>query len=191
VAKDLSHIDELMKDIATCDRKQFEDKGLAPYTLRVFANIVVASNEDHPVKIADRERRWVAIKCMEELTGDHDYFTSLHEFLDQPENQRGIYQSLMAHDISRVKNMQKERPITEYYRQCCSIFSCHLAKFLSALCSLHKSGKKSFKASAQSVPRLCLVCGEGKAGRQGVERDGFWEQDAGLRGRRCRGGCWW
>jgi hypothetical protein len=121
---------------------------VAPYTLRVFANIVVTSNEDHPIKIADRERRWVAIKCTEALTGNHDYFSCLHEFLDKPENQRGIYQSLMARDISHIKNMQKERPITEYYKQCRSVFSCHLSKFLSALCSLHETGMRSFKASA-------------------------------------------
>lgn len=141
-AKDLTDIDELMKDIATCDRKQFEDKGVQPYRLRVYANIVVTSNEEHPVRIPDRERRWVAIKCCETFTGNVSYFTQLHTVLEQPHTLRGIFQVLKSRDISHISNMQNERPITAYYVECCKIFTCPLSKFLSAMCNSphHSSG---------------------------------------------------
>ena len=135
-AKDLTEIDELIKDLATNDRREFEDKGVTPYTLKVYANLVVTSNVDHPVKISDTERRWVAIKCTDKHS-DKDsetYYNSLHDFLKKQESVRALFQYFMSRDISHIRNFQAIRPITDYYKQCKGIFSSPLDKFLSALC---------------------------------------------------------
>ena len=59
----LISINNLIKDVVTCDVMPFEDKGIAPYSMRVFPNFILTSNEDSPIKIEDEERRWMAFQC--------------------------------------------------------------------------------------------------------------------------------
>jgi len=162
-AKDMFELDELVKDVVVIDRKQFEDKGVQPYKLKVFANIVVTSNADHPIAIPDTERRWVAVRCKETHTGDTTYFTDLHTFLKKPETLRGIYQALMRHDIADRGNMQHERPITQYYLECRNISMCPLARFLSALCNSSSDDTvvKTIQSSALYKDFLTFAAGLG------------------------------
>eukprot|EP00283_Hemiselmis_rufescens_P027163 CAMPEP_0173468834 /NCGR_PEP_ID=MMETSP1357-20121228/77047_1 /TAXON_ID=77926 /ORGANISM="Hemiselmis rufescens, Strain PCC563" /LENGTH=1180 /DNA_ID=CAMNT_0014437057 /DNA_START=1837 /DNA_END=5379 /DNA_ORIENTATION=- len=129
----LVEIDNLLKDLATCDVMPFEEKGVQPFSLKVLSNFVVSSNDDGLVKIADGERRWVAFKCNKTHKDDHPYFKDLRDSIDNPAGLRSIYQCLMERDISHIYNMQAERVLTDYYMQCRSLFLSPLLKFLSAL----------------------------------------------------------
>jgi energy-coupling factor transporter ATP-binding protein EcfA2 len=156
-AKDLTEMDELIKDLATNDRREFEDKGVTPYTLRVYANLVVTSNVDHPVKISDTERRWVAIKCTDKhsVKDSETYYYSLHAFLKKPETVRALFQYFVSRDISHIRNFQAIRPITDYYKECKGVFSSPLDKFLSALCKgfpIGAAAAKDFNKPSELQP---------------------------------------
>jgi hypothetical protein len=146
----LVEIDNLLKDLATCDVMPFEEKGVQPFSLKVLSNFVVSSNDDGLVKIADGERRWVALKCNKAHKDDHRYFRDLRDSIDNPEGLRSIYQGLMERDISRIYNMQAERVLTDYYMQCRALFLSPLLSFLSALYKRQIKQRQTFGAPVET-----------------------------------------
>lgn len=66
-AKDLFVQDDQIKNVITASTMEFEDKNVKPYTLDLHANLVVTTNNRHPVKISQKDRRWVVVKCAEDF----------------------------------------------------------------------------------------------------------------------------
>jgi hypothetical protein len=153
--EDLTGIDNLMKDIITCDVYQFEEKNLQPYSLPVYPNFILTDNNGAPVKIEDGERRWVAFMCNNVHKDKHQYFHELRLRIASPEGLRSIYQCLMARDIKDIYNMQRERVLTEYYMKCRSLFLTPLAKFFSALYKRALQRKKIFASPADTDSVEC------------------------------------
>jgi hypothetical protein len=153
--EDLTGIDNLMKDIITCDVYQFEEKGLQPYSLPVYPNFILTDNNGAPVKIEDGERRWVAFMCNNVHKDKHHYFHELHLRIASPEGLRSIYQGLMSHDIKHIYNMQSVRVLTDYYMKCRSLFLTPLAKFFSALYKRALQNKEKFASPADTDSVEC------------------------------------
>jgi phage/plasmid-associated DNA primase len=110
------NIDRL-KDLITNDTCRLERKGVDAYEIANLASFVFTTNNDNSVKISPTDRRFVVFDCNEERVKDEDYFNSLSDAMRRPEMVRAMFQHLMAIDLSGVRNFEKIRPITDYYRE--------------------------------------------------------------------------
>jgi len=132
-AKDLFVQDDQIKNVITASTTEFEDKNVKPYTLDLHANLVVTTNNRHPVKISQKDRRWVVVKCAEDFAQDSSYFIPLYTFLQKQDTLRGLYQGFIARDISHITNFQSCRPKTDYYRLCTKAYAPLHTRFLSSV----------------------------------------------------------
>lgn len=108
---------DAMKDLITSDKVRYEQKGKDCIVVQNLANLVFTSNNESTLSIAADDRRFVLFKCNPIFTGDTAYFLRLGRHLDRPEVARGMYQFLMARDLSRYTyHFQASRPKTAYYR---------------------------------------------------------------------------
>jgi hypothetical protein len=108
---------EEMKNYITAERLPYEAKGQKPIDNHNCVNLINTFNGNHlDYKFDADDRRWVIIKSVKtsEMTPDH--FGRIGEWLRDDRNIRAFYDHLMAQDI-RGFDFQKERPITQYYRE--------------------------------------------------------------------------
>lgn len=105
-----------LKGLITNKITKVERKGVQSIDIKNLAGLVFCSNEDKPVKIEDSDRRYILYTSSQKLRGNQEFFNMfLNEWSIKPENQRAVYDYLMALDISQV-NWIADRPITEAYR---------------------------------------------------------------------------
>lgn len=112
--KDTYPYNEQLKNFITSPHYNYEKKGVSPVTLRNFNRFVFTTNNFCPVKIEEGDRRFVVFECSNEKKGDTAYFKDFAKYINDPANQKAVYEYLMKRDISNV-DWINDRPITELY----------------------------------------------------------------------------
>ena len=112
--KGLHKFNEKLKDLISSEEVTIERKGQMPIKMRNAAHLIMASNNESVVKVEATDRRYVLIHSSSEKMGNFAYFNSVRHWMDQPSNQRGFYDFLMARDISAV-HLVEGRPKTAMY----------------------------------------------------------------------------
>ena len=112
--KGLHKYNEDIKDLVTGDTLQIEHKGQMPRMIRNAMRFIIATNNEHIVKVEASDRRGIIITASSEKLGDVAYFDNVAEWMEQESNQRGFYDFLVKRDISDVR-FQRDRPKTAAY----------------------------------------------------------------------------
>lgn len=109
----------LVKEAITEPVLNYEKKGHEVVKVHNCARQVWFSNENMPMKIAQDDRRWVAVQASDRMhevgTPEHtEYFRRLHWWIADDANARAFYDMLMAIDLSEW-NAERDRPRTSFY----------------------------------------------------------------------------
>ena len=115
--KDTLAIIEELKNAITSPTFNYEKKGIQAITYTNTNRFIFLTNNIHALRIDKGTRRFVLIQASGKHVGDVPYFNKLHDLLDDDEVIVALYNYFMDIDISNVKNFQKERPITKYYKE--------------------------------------------------------------------------
>lgn len=111
-----------LKALVSNPTAKVERKGVQSITLKNLAGVIFTTNEDTPVKIEDSDRRFVVYCSAQKLKNDSEFFGNfINVWSKEPNNQRAVYDLLMARDISKV-DWINDRPKNEMYedmRQSC------------------------------------------------------------------------
>ena len=103
-----------MKALITNPRHTVEKKGLQSYEVENLCGLVFASNNPTPVKIESSDRRYVVYNPQKIL--DQEFFNNWMVWTKDKQNQRAVYDYLMAIDVENV-DWIGSRPINETYKE--------------------------------------------------------------------------
>ena len=105
-------------------------KYIKPYDIRNLAGTIIAGNGKTLVNKSVSDRRFVIYECGEKFMQNEEYFGRYTNYINQPKNQRAVYDALMTIDLkgfNHVKDMPKDTEANREAREKC------LPKFLKFL----------------------------------------------------------
>jgi hypothetical protein len=113
-SRDTYSYSDQLKNYITSPHYNYEKKGIDPITLRNFNRFVFTTNNSCPVRIEEGDRRFVVFECSNEKKGNTAYFKEFGRYINEPSNQRAVFEFLMNRDIINV-DWINDRPFTELY----------------------------------------------------------------------------
>lgn len=113
--KDTYPFADQLKNMITSKTFNFEEKGVSPVTLVNLNRIIFTTNNSCPIKVEEGDRRYVVIKCSDEMKGNTQYFNEFGKYINDPANQKAFFEFLKGVDISQV-DWINDRPITNIYK---------------------------------------------------------------------------
>ena len=122
--------DRLKSLVSDEDGLMVNQKYIKPYEIRNLAGSIIAGNGKTLVNKSVSDRRFVIYECGEKFIRDEEYFGRYTNYINQPKNQRAVYNALMAIDLegfNLVKDMPKDTEANLEAREKC------LPKFLKFL----------------------------------------------------------
>ena len=133
-AKAFYQLDERLKNAVVAKKRPYEPKGKTEMFLLNMCNFVVTTNNKNVIRLASKERRTVWIRASEVYLQNEKYFADLGEHYKNPRVARAVYQFLMERDLSKYPfDFQKQRPITEAYREQQSLVIPLIKRYVSAI----------------------------------------------------------
>jgi hypothetical protein len=108
------NLNESIKYAITTENNSIESKGKQVYKNRNNIGYVFLTNNEFPLKITKTDRRFIAIKCNNDIANNNEYFTNLRNELNSGNIDRAFYDYLMNIDLSEI-NFTTDRPETDYY----------------------------------------------------------------------------
>ncbi len=114
--------DRLKSLVSDEDGLKVSQKYVKSYEIRNLAATIVAGNGKTLVNKSVSDRRFVIYKCGEKFMQNEEYFGRFTEYINQPKNQRAVYDSLMAIDLTdfnHVKSIPKETEANQEAREKC------------------------------------------------------------------------
>ena len=100
------------KSLITAKKQPYEKKHVQAVMLTNYANYVNLTNDDDPIDFSGEARRHVVVVASDKLMDNLAYFVAYNSWIDKPENQRAVYDYLMAYDLSGF-NPTRDKPVTE------------------------------------------------------------------------------
>jgi hypothetical protein len=139
---DLEKCGGRLKSEITCEVRTFNPKQLSRITMRNFARIIVTSNELRALPIDNNDRRWAVFEPSCEKVANTKYFNGLAKYMNNPCNQRAVYDYLLKRDLSDV-DWRNSRPATDLYKDLTTSNANDILMFVANLC------RESFKNEIQ------------------------------------------
>ena len=122
--------DRLKSLVSDEDGLKVNAKYIKPYDIRNLAGTIIAGNGKTLVNKSVSDRRFVIYECGEKFMQNEEYFGRYTDYINQPKNQRAIYDAFMTIDLegfNHVKDMPKDTEANREAREKC------LPKFLKFL----------------------------------------------------------
>ena len=122
--------DRLKSLVSDEDGLKVNQKYIKPFEIRNLAGTIIAGNGKTLVNKSVSDRRFVIYECGEKFIQNEEYFGCYTDYINQPKNQRAVYDALMAIDLkgfNHVKGMPKDTEANREAREKC------LPKFLKFL----------------------------------------------------------
>jgi hypothetical protein len=104
--------DSAFKARITAINQTFNPKGIGAITCDNFIRYVLTTNDSNPVKIEDKDRRFVLFAASSEFQGNHVFWKEVRKVLFTPEGGAAIGQHLSELDIREFN--PRELPEDEY-----------------------------------------------------------------------------
>ena len=104
-----------LKARLTATEYDIEKKFLQPYRAKGLCRVILSTNTQDVVKLSEKDRRWAAFHCSDELSCDIDYFNKLNQFWDVPRVRQVVLLDLLSIDVSDF-SCQRDIPKTAYLR---------------------------------------------------------------------------
>jgi hypothetical protein len=87
-------------------------KGQKPIKVKSYHRFIVTTNKENPMPIESADRRFVVIKSSDEKCKDFEYFTNIHDIIEDIDTVRTAYDYFKNYDISEYDH--NVYPRTEY-----------------------------------------------------------------------------
>ena len=105
-----------IKDLITAATVNLNPKNQTPYAARNLSNILCTTNQNNPVNIEPRERRFVVFDCNSSKKDNTTYFDELVAYLKRDDVARAFFQYMRDHvDVRPYLPFQAHRPQTDAY----------------------------------------------------------------------------
>lgn len=155
-AEDSQKHQEKIKRMITSDSMTVEAKYVAQYTNRSCHSFIGFTNNINAISFKSDDRRMVPFQACGRYRNDPDYHGPFHAYINDPVNQRAVYQWLLAMDIGDFEPM-KDRPKTEMH----SMVADSCKPFADIF--LEKKFEDLIQAAKYSndVRNCRLICGDG------------------------------
>ncbi len=122
--------DRLKALISDEDGLKVNIKYIRPYGIRNLAGSWIAGNSKTLVNSGVSDRRFIIYETGEKFMQNEEYFGRFTEYIDDPRNQKAVYDALMAIDLTDF-NLVRDRPTdTEAYKEAKEKCLPRLIKFL-------------------------------------------------------------
>jgi len=106
-----------MKALITNDNGVRVNKKYTPIVdIRNLAGIILTTNASVVIPVTEGERRMVVYHTAPTYAGNKEFFEHYTDWLQEPKNQRALYDFFLSRDVSDV-NWIKDRPQTDLYRE--------------------------------------------------------------------------
>lgn len=115
--KDCFGASSKLKELTTEDTIQYEAKHANSHDIKNCALIWYFTNNSNPINIEGSDRRFAVFDCSKAIVGNENYFNALVKDMNDPLIQKTFFDYLMNYDIDIDYNFQKNRPITDAYKQ--------------------------------------------------------------------------
>ena len=154
-AEDSHKHQEKIKRMITSDTMTVEAKYVAQYTNRSCHSFIGFTNNINALSFKSDDRRMVPFQACGRYRNDPEYHAPFHEYINDPMNQRAVYQWFMEMDIAGFEPMHA-RPKTEMHSMvadsCKPFADIFLEKKFEALIQAAKH--------SNDIRNTRLVCGE-------------------------------
>lgn len=123
---------ELLKDYITAEKMPIRKKFYAIRSAENFIRIFIVSNNETPVLIENKDRRYFIIKSTDEICQDHVFFNEIYTLIKNSENLDCLYSYFMSVPLNdfNIKKVPKTKayndlqvdnikPIYRYLQACC------------------------------------------------------------------------
>ena len=152
-----------LKSIITCKEDNIEKKGKDVITLNSYTNVVMTTNRDIPVVLSETDRRYVLIQSSSDVRNNAEFWYPLvnHEdgLLRNPAVLSAYHHYLLHKDISNF-SPQRDRPITDFYRDVKQTFLPYHTRFFQRQLELDPEREETlewtshalFRAMKESAP---------------------------------------
>ena len=104
---------EKIKNIITEEKTIIREKYISQYDQTNYLRLWILSNNLNPIEISHDDRRFVVFKSHHKKPSKQ-YFTDLHEMINDKESMEMLYNYCMNYDISKF-DPRNDRPKTEAY----------------------------------------------------------------------------
>jgi len=142
-----------LKNLITVPKLTFNPKHKAEFSLKCMANYVFTTNSVAPMPVEATDRRFAAFYCSEARMQDKGYFDRLSDHMADERVQRAFYQYLLEHvSLEGVgRDLQQQRPVTQYYKDLQQQELKPLMRWLSVLCHRSAGGAQDVDCEYQKV----------------------------------------
>jgi len=130
--KETTDLVEHIKGAITAKYNEINNKGLKIYKNKNHITYIFFTNNDNPIKIDINDRRYLAIKCNDEIANNNEYFTALIAEIKSKIYDRLFYEYLLKLD-SDDYDFTNNRPETEFNKDLKEHSIPVIAKFLENL----------------------------------------------------------
>lgn len=120
-----------LKSLITMSKVNIEKKGKDPIKLDNLTNIIMTTNHDVPVVLEETDRRFVLVMASSERRGDTAFWHRIHRGpnnIHHPTTLAAYHHYLLHKDISTF-DLQRDRPITQLYKDVKQSFVPYHARF--------------------------------------------------------------
>ena len=97
-------------------------KGQKPIWVKSHHHFIITTNKENPIPIEKGNRRFVVVKSSDEKCKDADYFTQIHEIMENIDVIRTAYDYFKNYDISDYDDTKF--PVTEYLEDLMMLNTC-------------------------------------------------------------------
>jgi hypothetical protein len=130
--KETIELVEKIKGAITTTTNIINQKGMKVYKNKNHITYIFFTNNDNPIKIDVNDRRYLAIKCNDDICNNNEYFTKLRNEMKSKKYNKCFYDYLMSLD-SDDYDFTNNRPETEFNKDLKENNIPILAKFLEDL----------------------------------------------------------
>jgi len=123
------HADRLKSLITDEEGLNLREPYVPPYSVRNIAGHIICTNNSVPVVVTEDDRRIILYRTNATYRNNQAFFTEFMKWAQQPENQRALYDELMARDISGL-DWVEDRPKNEAYLEVRNMCLPHIVKWL-------------------------------------------------------------
>jgi hypothetical protein len=132
--------------LITDETIDINEKGRPQYTIKSYHRFIISTNCDDPVPTSKGDRRFIVIRCSDEMKGASEYFEHLANNCENINVIRTIYDYLKNKKIPK-KLTEQHIPKTEYHEEMKESSKSKVEVFLEDLCINYEQDEIRIRSS--------------------------------------------
>lgn len=106
-----------IKDVITSPIISINEKGMKPFEIASNHNFIVFTNNELPINLDNKQRRFAIYKTSDKNIGNAEYFNKLYKIMDNKNALKSIYKYFMELENVPLKFKTDEIAISEYHNE--------------------------------------------------------------------------